>query len=191
MKILSKSSVYVIAVLFFFAVSCAKEPVETYVPSEWQYDSYSNTDILPGDDFYRYVFGRGIDTEGSDSWAPIPRWNKQGADFSLLAYSDGDDNPVPVLKRLNELKSEFVSSAAGRAAAFASIQTRLGKIKSLEGIEDFPLKAAEYYLNGYSFFFMRQVSLDGHKFGIMVSPLLNELLHDWPEELLLEAGISK
>lgn len=61
----------VLAVIFCLC-SCNKESYETYIPSEWEYDRYSDTSIIPGDDFYRYVCGLGIAELGADAWAPIP-----------------------------------------------------------------------------------------------------------------------
>ena len=191
MRIVSILSKCMTAALGMLAISCAKETDVPYIPSEWRYEQYSNTDILPGDDFYSFVCGRGIAMEGADSWAPVPSWMRQEKDFGTLSYSDGNDNPVPVMKRLNELKGKFASSPANRAATFAGIQTRLNRISRLEKIEDFPIKAAEYYQNGYLFYFIRQIGLAGHKFGIMVTVLKDDMLQDWSEEQLAEAGISK
>ncbi len=191
MNLVSKSSKCLIAVLGVLFLSCTKDSDEPYVPSEWRYDKYSDTEILPGDDFYRFVCGRGIGTEGADSWAPIPVLNKQTFDYMNLAYSDDDDNPVPVLKRLNELKKEIGSSPANRAAAFAAILPRLNRISRLENIEDFPAKLAEYYRNGYDFIILLPIDLDGHRFGMLVSADWTGLLLDWSEEQLAEAGIRK
>ena len=191
MKSISKLTECLIIVLSIFVISCTKDSDDPYIPSEWRYDKYSDKDILPGDDFYRFVCGRGIATEGADSWAPVPIMNKQTDDYMNLSFSDDDDNPVPVLKRLNELKKEVGSSPANRAAAFAAILPRLNKIKRLEKIGDFPAKLAEYQRNGYSFFIFLTRELDGHKFGIIVSAVLNGMLQDLSEELLAEAGINK
>ena len=108
--------------------SCSKNGYDPYIPTKWQYDRYQDTSILPGDDFYRFVCGKGIASEGADSWTPFSCWKKQESDYTELAFSDGDDNPVPVLKRLNELKKK-ASSEEQIAAAFASMRERLNGIE--------------------------------------------------------------
>lgn len=128
--------------ILFCMTSCSKDEHEPYRPSEWSYDRYSDTDILPGDDFYRFVCGKGIATEGADVWTPLSRWRKQEDDYSHLAFSDNDDNPVPVLKRLNELKNAELSDEQ-LAAAFASMRKRLKDINEFVGNTGFPEKAAE------------------------------------------------
>ena len=130
--------------------SCSKDNFEPYIPTEWQYDKYSDSSILPGDDFYRFVCGKGIVAEGSDSWTPFSRWKKQEMDFMELAFSDGDDNPVPAIKRLNELKAALSGDKEEHVAeAFTSMSERLNGIESRVRDKGFIEKAAEYYKNGY------------------------------------------
>lgn len=169
--------------------SCSKHEYEPYKPAEWQYDRYSDPGVLPGDDFYRFVCGNGIGSEGSDSWAPIPCWQKQESEYSKLAFSDGDDNPVPVLKRLNELKRESLSEEC-MTAAFASMRDRLDGIGSRVGNEDFPEKAAEYVRNGYSLFLVSPKPLDGHRFGFGATAVWMGMVKDWTEQQLMQAGIK-
>ena len=170
-------------------LACSRDECEPYKPAEWQYDRYKDTSILPGDDFYRFVCGKGIDTEGSDSWTPLYCWNKQEDDYSKLAFSDGDDNPVPVLKKLNELKNGD-SSEERMTAAFASMRNRLDGINDRTKNEGFPEKAAEYCRNGYVPFLFRTVNLDGHRFGLGTTAVFAGMLQNWTEQQLDMAGIK-
>lgn len=176
--------------ILFCMTSCSKDEHEPYRPSEWSYDRYSDTDILPGDDFYRFVCGKGIATEGADVWTPLSRWRKQEDDYSHLAFSDNDDNPVPVLKRLNELKNAELSDEQ-LAAAFASMRKRLKDINEFVGNTGFPEKAAEYCRNGYALFLVRPLALDGHRFAISATAVYMGMLKDLPEQQLIQAGIEK
>ena len=169
--------------------SCSKEDFEPYEPTIWQYDRYSDSEILPGDDFYRFVCGKGIMSEGTDSWAPLSRWNKQESDYMKQAFSDGTDNPVPVLKRLNELKAA-ASSEENIAAAFARMRERLDGIDERTKNKEFPEKAAEYCRNGYPFFLVNPMLLDGHKFGFSTTAVYMGMLQDLTEEQLDSAGIK-
>lgn len=171
--------------------SCSKDSYEPFKPSEWQYDRYSDPGILPGDDFYRYVCGKGIAEEGADSWTPFSRWKKQERDFMGLAFSDGDDNPVPAIKRLNELKAALSGDKEEHVAeAFTSMSERLNGIESRVRDKGFIEKAAEYYKNGYSLFVVTPMNLDGHKFGLGVCACFEGMLTDWTEEQLAMAGIK-
>ena len=169
--------------------SCSKDNFEPYIPTEWQYDKYSDSSILPGDDFYRFVCGKGIATEGSDSWAPLSCWLKQQEDYTNLIYSESDDNPVPVLKRLNELKKAAVSEEQ-KYAAFASMRERLNGIEERTRGKEFPEKAAEYFRNGYLLFYVYPKDLDGHKFGFLLNVHFDNVLRDWNQQQLEFAGIK-
>ena len=171
--------------------SCSKDNYEPYKPTEWQYDKYSDSSILPGDDFYRFVCGKGIATEGSDSWTPFYCWDKLEIDFLERASREGEDNPVPVLKRIFELKAATVSGEQEHIAkAFARMRARLDDIeKRTEGWE-FPEKAAEYCLSGYSPFSVCPKNLYGHKLGFYTVPHYEDMLKDWTEEQLKMAGIK-
>ena len=169
--------------------SCSKDEFEPYEPTVWQYDRYSDSSILPGDDFYHYVCGKGIAAEGSDSWTPFSRWNKQEDDYSELAFSDGNDNPVPVLKRLNELKNAAPSKEL-ISAAFARMRERLNNIEDLAGNKGFPEKAAEYCRNGYALFLVNPMFLDGHRFGLNATAVFVGMLQECTEEQLDQAGIK-
>ena len=177
----------VLAVLLCLC-SCAKDSYDPYRPSEWKYDRYSDTSIIPGNDFYRYVCGLGIAEPGADDWAPVPIWTKQTQDFSTLAFSEGDDNPVPVIKKLNELKSACASHI-NMEEAFAQMRKRLSGIGELNDINEYPQAVAKCTREGYNFFYVQSRNLDGHKFGIMVTAIYDGLLADWNEEWLKEAGI--
>ena len=170
-------------------LSCSGDRYEPYKPSEWRYDRYSDSGILPGDDFYRFVCGKGIASEGSDSWAPFSCWDKQESDYAELAFSDGHDNPVPVLKRLNELK-DAASNKERIPAAFASMRERLNGIDESTRDKEFPEKAAEYCRNGYTLFLVNPMILDGHKFGFSATAVYLGMLQDLPEEQLKLAGIK-
>lgn len=176
----------IIAVLFCLC-SCIDKP-DPYIPTEWKYDKYSDASIIPGNDFYRYVCGLGIAEPGTDSWAPIPCWTKQTQDFSILAYSDGADNPVPVMKRLNELKTACTAHK-NMEDGFYQLRTRLSSIGNLTDISEFPQALARCALDGYNFFYVQAQHLDGHKFGIKVTAIYDGLVNDWKEEWLKEAGI--
>lgn len=185
MKILRIWSV--IAVLFCLC-SCNIDGPDPYILSEWKYDRYSDISIMPGSDFYRYVCGRGISEPGADAWAPVPRWTRQTEDFSSLAYSEGDDNPVPVIRRLNELKS-VCTSRENMEEAFVQLRKRLSGISEFTDIKDYPQAVARCTREGYNFFYVQTQNLDGHKFGIKVTAIYDGLLADWKEEWLKEAGI--
>lgn len=185
MKILRIWSV--IAVLFCLC-SCNIDGPDPYIPSEWKYDRYSDISIMPGSDFYRHVCGRGISEPGADAWAPVPRWTRQTEDFSSLAYSEGDDNPVPVIRRLNELKS-VCTSRENMEEAFVQLRKRLSGISEFKDIKDYPQAVARCTREGYNFFYVQTQNLDGHKFGIKVTAIYDGLLADWKEEWLKEAGI--
>ena len=169
--------------------SCSKDNIEPYIPTEWQYDKYSDSSILPGDDFYRFVCGKGIATEGSDSWTPRSCWDKQDYDYMAWALNDGNDNPVPVLKRLNELK--LAASPEEMAAAFASMRARLDSIDERTGDKGFPEKAAEYCRNGYAIFLVLPKSLYGHRFGFGVIATYSGGLMEWTQQQLSMAGIEE
>ena len=185
MKFLKYCSVLAIIFCLF---SCSKIEDDPYVPSEWAYDRYSDASVVPGDDFYHYVCGLGIDGPGADSWAPLQVWAKQAQDFSSLAYSDGADNPVPVMKRLNELKSSLVSRE-NMEDAYAQMRERLSGIEEIKDIRDYPQTIARLTREGYYFFYVNTKYLDGHKFGILVTAIYNGMVNDWNEEWLKEAGI--
>ena len=176
-----------LAVLFCLC-SCVKDSDVPYIPSEWEYDSYSDAGIIPGNDFYRYVCGLGIAEPGADAWAPIPTWTRQTQDFSNLAYSEGPDNPVPVMRRLNELKSACASHQ-NMEEAFVLMRERLSGIGKIQDIKDYPQAVARCTRDGYNFFYIQPRNLDGHKFGIMVTAVYDGLVADWKEEWLKEAGI--
>lgn len=106
-----------------------------------------------------------------------------------LAFSDGDDNPVPAIKRLNELKTA-ASSEENIATAFACMRERLNGIDERVRDKGFIEKAAEYYKNGYSLFVVTPMNLDGHKFGLGVCVGFEGMLTDWTEEQLAMAGIK-
>ena len=178
---------FVLAVLFCLC-SCIKDDYDPYRPSEWKYDRYSDASIIPGNDFYRHVCGLGIAEPGTDAWAPIPCWTKQTQDFSNLAFSEGADNPVPVMKRLNELKSACASHE-NMEEAFAQLRRRLSLIGELMDINDYPQAMARCTREGYSFCYVQSQNIDGHKFGIRVTAIYDGLLNDWKEEWLREAGI--
>ncbi len=185
MKILRTFSVLAV---FICLCSCTEVGRDPYIPSEWKYDKYSDNGIIPGNDFYRYVCGLGIAAPGADAWAPVPCWTKQTQDFSTLAYSEGDDNPVPVMRRLNQLKS-LCASHENMDEAFVQMRKRLSGIAELKDINDYPQAAAQCARAGYSFFYVQPQNLDGHKFGIKVTAIYDGLLADWNEEWLKEAGI--
>ena len=168
--------------------SCIKDDPYPYIPSEWKYDRYSDTSILPGNDFYRYVCGLGIAEPGSDAWAPVPCWTKQTQDFSTLAYSEGTDNPVPVMRRLNELKS-VCTTQENMEEACAQLRKRLSDISEMKDIKEYPQAVARCMREGYNFFYVKTLNLDGHKFGITVTAIYDGLVADWKEEWLTEAGI--
>lgn len=183
------SHVFYVSGILLCLSSCSKDRIEPYCPTEWQFDKYSDSSILPGDDFYGFVCGKGIDSEGSDSWAPLQRWGKQAQDYTELSLSDGDDNPVPVLKRLNELKNG-ASSEERISASFASMRERLNGIEDRAGDKDFPEKAAEYCKDGYTIFFASPLLLDGHKFGLKITAVYAGLVQDWTGEQLDVAGVK-
>lgn len=185
MKILRTCSVLA---TFFCLCSCIKDIPDPYIPSEWEYDRYSDTSIIPGNDFYRHVCGLGIAEPGADAWAPIPCWTKQTQDFSTLAYSESADNPVPVMRRLNELKSDCASHK-NMEEAFVQLRKRLSGIGEFKDIKDYPQAVARCTREGYNFFYVQSQNLDGHKFGIKVTAIYDGLLADWNEEWLKEAGI--
>ena len=185
MKILRTCSV--LAVLLCLC-ACSKDNYDPYIPSEWKYDRYSDTGIVPGNDFYRHVCGLGIAEPGVDAWAPIPCWTRQAQDFSSLAYSEGADNPVPVMRKMNELKSAC-ASRENMEEAFARLRERLSGIGKLKDISDYPQALARCARQGYNFFYVQSQNLDGHKFGIKVTAIYDGLLQDWNEEWLREAGI--
>ena len=187
MKLLGTCSL--IAVLFCLC-SCTKDSDDSYRPSEseWEYDRYSDTGILPGNDFYRHVCGLGIAEPGADAWAPIPCWTRQTQDFSNLAYSEGPDNPVPVMRKLNELKSACTAHE-NMEEAFARLRERLSGIGQLNDISEYPQAVALCAREGYNFFYIQSRNLDGHKFGIMVTAVYDGLVADWKDEWLKEAGI--
>ena len=185
MRILRTCSV--IAVLFCLC-SCTKGIDDPYIPSEWKYDRYSDAGIIPGNDFYRHVCGLGIAEPGADAWAPFPCWIRQTQDFSTLAYSEGTDNPVPVINKLNGLKNACASHE-NMEEAFARLRKRLSGIGDLTDISDYPQAVARCAREGYNFFYVQSQNLDGHKFGIKVTAIYDGLLHDWKEEWLKEAGI--
>ena len=164
--------------------SCSKDKIEPYNPTEWKFDKYSDSGILPGDDFYRFVCGKGIASKGSDSWAPFSRWGQQDADFALQALSDEKSNPVPVINRLNELKEKAPEHIA---EAFAGMRERLDGIKERTKDMDFPEKAAEYYKNGYSLFMVTPLLLYGHTFGINCTAVYMGILQDCTNEQLKSA----
>ena len=168
--------------------SCSKDEYEPYEPTEWQYDKYSDSDILPGDDFYRFVCGKGIVAEGADFWTPLHCWVKQEKDYSELAFSDGDDNPVPVLKRINELKDVSLSEER-MSAAFARMRERLNGIDRIAN-KGFAEKAAEYCRNGYPLFHISPKLLDGHRFGLSVTAVFLGMVQDLEEPQLDMAGIK-
>lgn len=170
--------------------SCSDDEYEYYEPTEWQYDKYSDSGIMPGDDFYRFVCGKGIAAEGADSWAPLQCWIKQEKDYSSLALSDGADNPVPVLKRLNELKEASLSEERV-SAAFARMRDRLDGINARVGNKEFPDKAAEYCRRGYPLFLVRPQLLDGHRFGISTTAVFMGMVQDLPEAQLEMAGVTE
>ena len=174
--------------VIFCLCSCKHDGPDPYIPSEWKYDRYSDTGIMPGDDFYRYVCGQGIAEPGADAWAPIPCWTRQTEDFSTLAYSEGADNPVPVMRRLNELKSECLAHE-NMEEAYAQMRKRLSDIGELKDISDYPQAVARCTRAGYNFFYVKTRNLDGHKFGITVTAIYDGLVADWNEDLLKEAGI--
>ena len=149
---------------------------------------YSDAGIIPGNDFYRHVCGLGIAEPGADAWAPVPCWTRQTQDFSNLAYSEGADNPVPVMKKLNELKNACALHE-NMEEAFAQLRKRLSGISKLNDISDYPQAVARCVRQGYNFFYVQSQNLDGHKFGIMVTAIYDGLLADWNEEWLKEAGI--
>ena len=181
-------SIYVLGAVLCLA-ACSKDECEPYEPTEWQYDRYMDADILPGDDFYRFVCGKGIAVEGADSWTPLHCWRMQENDYSTLALSEGNDNPVPVLKRLNELKNETLSEER-LSAAFASMRDRLNGIKDRTSNMEFPEKAAEYSRNGYPPFLVRPMLLDGHRFGLSVTAAFMGMVQDLTEQQLKLAGIK-
>ena len=185
MKILRTCSV--LAALLCLC-SCIKDNKYPYIPPEWKYDMYSDAGIIPGNDFYRYVCGLGIAAPGADAWAPVPCWTRQTQDFSSLVYSEGADNPVPVMRKLNELKS-VCTSHENMEEAFAQMRKRLSGIGELKDIKDYPQAVAQCAREGYNFFYVQSQNLDGHKFGIKVTAIYNGLLADWKEEWLKEAGI--
>ena len=185
MKILRTFSIIAV---FFCLCSCTKDDPDPYKPSEWKYDRYSDTSIVPGNDFYRYVCGLGIAEPGADAWAPVPTWTRQTQDFSNLAYSEGADNPVPVMRRLNELKSACFSHE-NMEEAFVLMRERLSGIGKIKDIKDYPQAVAKCTRDGYNFFYIQSQNLDGHKFGIMVTAVYDGLVADWKEEWLKEAGI--
>ena len=185
MKILQIS---IVLGLLLCLSSCSKDKIEPYNPTEWRFDKYSDSSILPGDDFYRFACGKGIASEGSDSWAPFSRWGKQQSDYEVLALSDEADNPVPVFKRINELRTEAPNHVA---EAFASMRERLDGIESRTGNKGFPEKAAEYYRNGYILFHVNPMILYGHKFGIGTTAVYNGTLLDWTGQQLETAGIKE
>ena len=169
--------------------SCSKNGYDPYIPTKWQYDRYQDTSILPGDDFYRFVCGKGIASEGADSWTPFSQWINQEKDYMGLAFSDGNDNPVPVLKRLNELKVA-ASSDENIAEAFAGMRERLNAINDCTENKGFSYKAAEYCKNGYSLFHVSPLILDGHRFGLHTTAVYMGMLRDLPEQQLDLAGIK-
>ena len=169
--------------------SCSEDEYAPYEPTEWQYDQYSDSEILPGDDFYRFACGKGIAAKGADSWTPLYRWMEQENDFSTLAFSDGNDNPVPVLKRLNELKVESLSEER-MSVAFARMRDRLNGIENRAGNKDFPEKAAEYCRNGYPLFLVKPMLLDGHRFGLCTTAVFAGMVQDLTEQQLDMAGIK-
>ncbi len=181
--------IYVLGILLCLS-SCSKEVCEPYEPTEWQYDKYMDADILPGDDFYRFVCGKGIATEGSDFWTPFYCWIKQEDDYAKLAFSDGDDNPVPVLKKLNGLKDDSPSGER-LSAAFVSMRDRLNGINDRIGNKEFPEQAAEYCRHGYPLFLVRPLLLDGHRFGLCATAVFMGMVQDLTEQQLDLAGIKE
>lgn len=184
MKILQIS---IVLGLLLCLSSCSKDKFEPYNPTEWQFDKYSDSGILPGDDFYRFVCGKGIASEGLDSWAPFSRWAQQGNDYQIEAFSDKNDTPVPVIKRINELRAEAPNHTA---EAFASMRERLDGIKERTKGKGFPEKAAEYTKNGYALFYVRPTLLYGHTFGMGASAVYIGMLQDLTDEQLSSAGIK-
>ena len=178
---------YILAAIFCLC-SCSKDKPDPYIPTEWKYDRYSDTGIIPGNDFYRYVCGLGIAAPGADAWAPVPCWTGQTQEFSTLVYSEGADNPVPVMRRLNELKSACVSHE-NMEEAYAQLRKRLSGIGRFNDIKDYPQAVARCTREGYNFFYVKSLNLDGHKFGIQVTAIYDGLVADWSEEWLKEAGI--
>ncbi len=175
--------------ILFSLGSCSNDDFEPYIPSEWKYDQYADVNILPGDDFYRYVCGKGITAEGSDVWAPIPQWKKQESDYIKLAFSVDNSNPVPVLRRINELRVAYASPQPHLEDAFALMRQRLADIGDLKDIKEYPGKLAQYCCNGYNLLYVQSKVLEGHKFGIGVTAVYEGMIQDWPEEQLRETGI--
>lgn len=185
MKFTHKSVVFGILFCLF---SCSKDNYEPFQPTEWQYEKYSNSHVLPGDDFYRFVCGKGIETQGSDSWAPFSRWNKQNDDFAEQSLRDDNQNPVPILRRLNELRTQASSHIT---EATTRMRERLNDIDERTKDMDFPEKVAEYYKSGYNFFITRTTLLYGHSFGISTIAMYEGMMQEWTTEQLMLAGIKE
>lgn len=162
---MNKCVLYFGALVLAMFASCKDDNIAIYEPITWNFEQYENHDIRPGDDFYRYVCGNGISDENSALWTPLTRWTQQSEDFLNIFYNDKSDNPIPVIKRINELRAS-VGSPDNTNIFISNLKQRLSSIQQAESMKEIPLMLAEITKAGYQFVFLQSNVEEGRKLGI-------------------------
>ncbi len=179
-----KFTLFCIAMAAASLMGCTKDTPLDDKP--WEFEQYGDGSVHPGDNFYRYVSGNGLNGPGSDSWAMFGIWGGQEEDFTSKMYSP--DGPIDVVARLLQLQNEPEEDYLAKAIPEA--RKRLAAIGNMKDISELPDELARLAGMGNMLITLRGQVVDGRAFVICPQATVMGMLDEVSPESLEKIGID-
>lgn len=125
-------------------VSCTKDLVPEVVTDDkpFTYDEYMDTSVRPGDDFFRYQYGKWLDDDQLQAMSTITMQKLSGIETEVLASSD--DPAIVALRQL------AMASETDDAADIALLKERIDRLSAITTQEELLEAFAQLHRWGYS-----------------------------------------
>lgn len=125
-------------------VSCTKDLVPEVATDDkpFTYDEYMDTSVRPGDDFFRYQYGKWLEDDQLQAMSTITMQKLSGIETEVLANSDD-----PAIVALRQLAT---SGETDDAADMALLKERIDRLSAITTQEELLEAFAQLHQWGYS-----------------------------------------
>ena len=183
---MKKIALFCVALAAAVLTGCTKDnPLDD---SPWEFEQYGDVSVHPGDNFYQYVSGNGLNGPGSDSWAMFGIWGGQEEEFTKRLYSDGEGS-IDVVARLIQLQNEPEEDCL--AKAIPETQKRLATIGNMKDISELPDELARLAGMGNMLITLRGQVVDGRAFIMCPQATVMGMLEEVTPDRLEKLGIDQ